>query len=88
MWFWPVVAVVTGSGLATLFSLDRRSRRMGHVLRPGYGIYRSIRESRRDIRVFDTTNGWLSTTHGLRWTAWHRRNTDAARENRRDDSGN
>lgn len=87
MWFWPVVAVVTVSGLTTLFLLDRRSRRMGHVPRSGSGIYRSIRESHRDIRVFDATNGWLSTTHGLGWTAWHRRNTDSARENRRDDSG-
>lgn len=87
MWFWPVVGLTIGSGLGLLKFLDTRARRMGHHPRPGYGIYRSLRENRRDIRVFDAANGWLSTNQRLGWTSWHRRNADSARENRRDDTG-
>jgi hypothetical protein len=87
MWFWPVVALVLASGLRTLWLMDRRARRMGHVVRPGYGIYRALRENRRDVRVFDASNGWLSTTQQVGWTAWHRRNEDSQREGRREDTG-
>jgi hypothetical protein len=86
MWFWPVVAVVLGSGLRIFWLMDRRARRMGHVVRPGYGMYRSLRENRRDVRVLDGTSGWLNVTQGLGWTALSRRNADSKREQRRDET--
>jgi hypothetical protein len=87
MWFWPAVAALLGAMLTALRLMDRRARRMGHVVRPSYGIYRSLRENRRDIRAVGATEGWLNNAQGLAWTALHRRNADATREARRDDSG-
>ena len=86
MWFWPVIGVLLGSLLTSLGLLDRRARRRGHVVRPGYGVYRSIREAHRDVRASQATHG-LTATKGIEWTAGSRRNADTARENRRDDTG-
>ena len=86
MWFWLAVLACLLLGLGALWMSDRRARRLGHTFRSARAVYRSVRESKRDARVFDGLQGWLNTTSTMKWTAWSRRNSENAQENRRDDA--
>ena len=85
MWFWTAVLASLALGLSALWMSDSRARRRGHTVRPGRGVYRSVRESRRDAVVVDAVYG-LNNTQTTKWTSWYRRNSDNAREIRRDDA--
>ena len=59
VWVWVIIAaVVLGVGLL-LRSMDRRSRRKGHVLRGSSKISTSVRDQNIDARVIDGTYGMV-----------------------------
>ena len=59
VWVWLIIgAVVVGVGLL-LASMDRRSRRKGHVLRGSSRISTSVRDQNADARVIDGTYGMV-----------------------------